>query len=404
MRIVEVTLSTPTAENYRGATALGYHIAKYRSSGIELHIFTLNYNGVSAERIAAIADELNCTITVVRQPRWLAKAIGSLAVRMLMRYPVFHYITLPAATMAQIRALEPDGVWVNGEELGRIARQLSGYPMVHTLPDCESLYYRRSLELGGELGAVRRSQQLRNRVMRPKYERMERHLMGGSHVRYHLVGEADAAELRRINPGADARFIRHPHYDVQHPFKEIDFGGGRRKVRLLLAGQNNLYMARRAQLLIDALVADAGALATGYEITFLGRGWSGLAGQLRGAGYEVSEIGFATDYISEVCHHDVQLTPITIGTGTKGKVLDALANGLLVMGTPYAMENIAVRDGMECVTYTAESRVTEVLRDLLLHPARYEAIARAGRDAVLRHHDRGAVSAQFFALFTGKKR
>ena len=58
MRIVEVTLSTPTAENYRGATALGYHIAKYRSSGIELHIFTLNYNGVSAERIAAIAGML----------------------------------------------------------------------------------------------------------------------------------------------------------------------------------------------------------------------------------------------------------------------------------------------------------------------------------------------------------
>ena len=53
MRIVEVTLSTPTAENFRGATALGYHLAKYRSSDIELHIFTFNYNGVSQQRIAA---------------------------------------------------------------------------------------------------------------------------------------------------------------------------------------------------------------------------------------------------------------------------------------------------------------------------------------------------------------
>ncbi len=400
MRIVEVTLSTPTAENYRGATALGYHLAKYRSSGIELHIFTLNYNGVSAERIATIADELNCTITVVPQPRWLPWAIGSLAVRMLMRYPVFHYITLPAATVAQIRDIKPDGIWINGEELGRIACQLSDYPIVHTLPDCESLYYRRSLELGSELGAVRRSQQLRNRVMRPKYERMERHLAGGSRVRYHLVGEADATELHRINPEADARFICHPHYDVQHPLKEIDFGGGRRKVRLLLAGQNNLYMARRAQLLVDALAADAHGLATGFELTFLGRGWGALAQQLADAGWEAKVIEFAPDYITEVCRHDVQLTPITIGTGTKGKVLDALANGLLVMGTAYAMENIAVRDGVECITYSAESRVTEAMHDLLKHPARYEAMARAGRDAVLRHHDRGAVAAQFFALFS----
>lgn len=399
MRIVEVTMSTPTAENFRGATALSYHIAKYRSSDVELHIFTLNYNGVTAERIAEIASELNCTITVVPQPKWLPRAVGSLAVRLMMRYPVFHYLTLPAATVEQIRALRPDGVWINGEELGRIARQLRQYPIVHTLPDCESLYYRRSLELGDELGAIRRSQQLRNRVMRPKYQRMERHLMGGDRVHYHLVGDADAQELRRICPRANAHFIRHPHYDVQHPFKEIDFGGGDRKVRLLLAGQNNLYMARRAQLLIDALVADAAALAQGYEFTFLGRGWLAMAEQLRGAGYEVSEIEFAPDYISEVCRHDVQLTPITIGTGTKGKVLDALANGLLVIGTPYAMENIAVRDGQECITYSAESRVTEVLADLLQHPDHYERMATAGRDAVLRHHDRGAVASQFFSLF-----
>ncbi len=399
MRIVEVTLSTPTAENFRGATALGYHLAKYRSSDIELHIFTFNYNGVSQQRIAAIADELNCTITVLKQPWWLQWVIRLLLVRMMMRYPVFHYIRLRNRIIKRINDLRPDGVWVNSEEFGGIARQLRQYRIVHTLPDCESLYYKRSIELHSQLGAMRRSQQLRNRVMRPKYRRLERNLMGGSMVRYHLVGEADAQELHRINPAADARFIRHPHYDVQHPLKEIDFSH-KGKLRLLLAGQNNLYMAQRGRMLVEALAANAYALAQHYEFTFLGRGWNALAQRLTDAGWEVRVIEFAPDYITEVCQHDVQLTPITIGTGTKGKVLDALANGLLVIGTSFALENIAVRHGKECIAYDDEQVVVETLTDMAAHHKRYEEMARAGRDAVLRHHDRGSVSAQFFDLFT----
>lgn len=399
MRIVEVTLSTPTAENYRGATALGYHLAKYRSSGIELHIFTFNYNGVSPQRIATIADELNCSITIMKQPWWLQWALRLLAIRMVLRYPVLCYMRLGRNIVDRVKALNPDGVWINSEELGGIARQLKQYKIVHTLPDCESLYYKRCIELRSQLGAVRRSQQLRNRVMRPKYRRLERHLMGGGMVRYHLVGEADAKELRYINPQADARFIRHPHYDVQHPLKDIDFSHSG-KMRLLLAGQNNLYMAQRGNRLIDALTANAGALAQHYEFTFLGRGWNALAQRLVDAGWDVKVIEFAPDYITEVCRHDVQLTPITIGTGTKGKVLDALANGLLVMGTYYALENIAVHNGKECIVYDDEQVVVDALTDMAAHPKRYEEMARVGRDAVLRHHDRGAVSAQFFDLFT----
>ena len=399
MRIVEVTLSTPTAENYRGATALGYHLAKYRSSGIELHIFTFNYNGVSPQRIATIADELNCTITIMKQPWWLQWALKLLVVRMVMRYPVFYYMRLRRNTVNQIKELKPDGVWINSEELGGIARQLKLYKIVHTLPDCESLYYKRSIELHDQLGAVRRSQQLRNRVMRPKYQRLEQNLMGGNMVRYHLVGEADAEELHHINPQADARFIRHPHYDVQHPLKEVDFEHSG-KLRLLLAGQNNLYMAQRGKRLIDTLASNASALAQHYEFTFLGRGWEALAKQLVDAGWEVKVIEFAPDYITEVCRHDVQLTPITIGTGTKGKVLDAMANGLLVMGTGYALENIAVRNGKECIVYDDEQVVVDALTDMAVHPKRYGEMAKAGRDAVLRHHDRGAVAAQFFDLFT----
>jgi hypothetical protein len=95
-------------------------------------------------------------------------------------------------------------------------------------------------------------------------------------------------------------------------------------------------------------------LAAYYSITFLGKGWDFAVTQLRDVGYESQRLGFVDVYLDEIIKYDIQLTPISVGTGTKGKVLDALANGLMVIGTPYAMENIAVENHKSCIIY--ESR------------------------------------------------
>ena len=98
---------------------------------------------------------------------------------------------------------------------------------------------------------------------------------------------------------------------------------------------------------------------------------------------------FAPDYIEEVRKHDIQITPISIGTGTKGKVLDALANGLLVIGSWYAMENIAVVNGVSCVVYDSPADMPGILSDIVDNREKYEEMARKGREAVLREHKRG---------------
>ena len=119
---------------------------------------------------------------------------------------------------------------------------------------------------------------------------------------------------------------------------------------------------------------------------------------MRGAGYEVNHITFVPDYIEEICKHDIQITPISIGTGTKGKVLDALANGLLVIGTPYAMENIAVENGVSCIEYRQPKEVIKVLMDIPDNREKYERMADAGRQAVLTLHDRAKISKEIFNL------
>ena len=110
----------------------------------------------------------------------------------------------------------------------------------------------------------------------------------------------------------------------------------------------------------------------------------------------MNHIKFAPDYIEEVIKHDIQVTPITIGTGTKGKVLDALANGLLVLGTPYAMENIAVEHGTSCMVWRTPQELLQVLQDIPQRIEHYEQMAEAGRQAVLERHSRHQIAEELF--------
>ena len=210
-----------------------------------------------------------------------------------------------------------------------------------------------------------------------------------------MVGEADANFLKRVNPDIQAEFLRHPHYEISTS-KEIKF---HTPIRLLIAGQNNFYMQQGVEEWIPEMINACSELKAHYAITFLGRGWEQAVQKLSRAGYTVTHIPFAPNYTEEVQRHDIQLTPITVGTGTKGKVLDALANGLLVIGTEYALENIAVKNGVSCLQYETPQEVTVLLKDVVDNVPTYEQIAATGRHCVLQHHSRRTIAKDFFSLF-----
>ena len=384
----------PASDNIGGTSALPYHLMVHRSDNVEVEVFTFNTNGLTAEKIAAVEKELRLKINVLPMNRlaaWLLglKGVMSLLVRMLLPYPPHYYLRLDRATVAHIKAMRPDGVWIYGEELTGISRQLSEILQVHTGPDCEVLYYERLL-LQPWVGRIKR---LRCRVMMRKFRRLAAN--APTCARYHVVGAADRDMQLKINPEIDVRFLRHPHYNY-NAGRRIRFGEP--KIRLVLAGRNDFYMHAGAVELIDELAANVD-LAEHYEFTFLGKGWEPMQKRLLDAGWQSRIIAFAPDYAAELCRHDVQLTPISVGSGTKGKVLDAITNGLLVIGTAYAMENIAVRHGVECLQYERACEVPDMLRDIADNRSRYEAMAEAGREAVLREHDRARASQALFGMF-----
>ena len=419
MKICMITTMTPASENIRGTSALPYHLIK-GSPDHDFTIYTFNNNGLSDEKIQEVEKELGASIKKVPLPKWFALVFRFHLqfIRLFQKYPIHHYVSMPQKYVEEIKSLKPDLIWVYGAEWSKVVNQFKGFQRIHTLPDSEALYYYRMLGLRFVTHDWKKF--WRCAFMYPKFLALERDYSIDSTIHYHLVGEEDANFLKRMNPEIQAHFIRHPHYGLSPALPQRERAFHQPKIKLLIAGQYNHYMKQDGDLLIKSLIptpspkergiddlhksekSDVELLKEHYMITFLGKGWEKHVETLRSAGYEVEHIKFAPDYIEEICKHDIQITPISIGTGTKGKVLDALANGLLVIGTPYALENIAVKHGDSCIEYRQPQEVIEVLKDIPNNIRKYEDIALAGRNAILKYHGRSVVSQTLFGIFKEK--
>lgn len=449
MKVVLVTLITPASENIRGTSALPYHLIKgavnndndngnaneaaqaklVGDMSYEIEIYSFNANKLSNEKIAEVEKELGVTIKVMPLPKWFQWMFKFhlLFLRVFLKYPFVNYIKLSKKTVDEIRSSVPDFIWVYGEELSRIVKQFPNLQRMQLGPDTESLFYYRLMSK--DFVVRNKLSYWKNVLMYRKYARMEQQCCTDDSFTYYAVGEEDVRHMQVLNPKVQAKFLRHPHYEVNNNDNGTDTDKqaiGKKfhspKIKLLIAGQYNVYMQQDADALVqhlcccghgndnglreapEHLLERKNILQEHYVLTFLGKGWEKHVETLRGAGYEVHHIKFAPDYIEEICEHDIQITPISIGTGTKGKVLDALANGLLVIGTPYAMENIAVKHGVSCVEYRHPQEVIDVLIDIVQdengsdNRKKYEAMAAAGRDTVLTLHSPKRIAGELFGL------
>lgn len=390
MEVVFITLFTPKKENIGGPTAHPYYLAKYRAPSISLKIYTFNLDGTPMVDIPIIEKELNARIIVVPMPRWYAfvKKHDLTKIRILLYERLFSYIRLPKKYINEINHINPDLIWSYPEDLLFSTRKFTQKQIV-TTPDCNVLVFQRYL-------ATFKTRSLKyymNCLLLKKAIRLEKKLKV-SNVAYHIVGREDRNTLLKVNPNLKVYFVHHPHY--VHKDKNIAFS--QPKIKLLIAGKYDMYMQRGIDDIIPMLKHNFSKLKDKYEITFLGKGWDGIISALKEYGYDVLSLTWVDDYISEIIKYDIQLAPISSGTGTKGKVLDALCNGLLVVGTKYALENIDVETGESAYVYQTPQQLLEILSRIPLNVQQCESIAERGRQLVLTDHDPKKVSSDFFDL------
>ena len=219
---------------------------------------------------------------------------------------------------------------------------------------------------------------------------------GRTRARVHLVGEADAAKFRTLTARPEqCRFFAHPHFGyvpLQTPL-----GTKVGKIQILIAGGGQtVYVGGELARLAGELTKAALMLAASYEFLMLGAGYAECAGMLREAGYAVQQNAWVEHYDQALASVQIQIFPIAVGTGTKGKALNALATGLLGIGTPFAFENISVTPGEDCLVYRGAEEVPVLLDAVLRDRLFYEKMAAQGADKVRQFHSPVVTSAAFW--------
>lgn len=384
-----ISLFVPTLYNCGGASALPYHLLKGRKGDISCHIYTYNINNIDERKIKEAEQALNAKITVLPVPWWFRHLPTKLlsALRIIKNRPLLSYFRLSKTVIKEI-ADGTDTVMIYGEEIAALTRHFPDKHCIVLPPDCEALYYARVLGMPTRLNSS--GKVVRYTTAYAKYLNLARRnarLTKGAN--YFFVGEEDAQFYQKFCGGEEnIRFLPHPHYE-----KGESQGGSFQndKIRLIIPGRYDFYSQEAAADAIQAICQEP-KLKNLLNITFLGKGWEQWAEMLQNAGFEVQQIAFAPVYADELARHDVALFPIDVGTGTKGKVLDAFVAGLLVIGTPRALENIQTQN---CINYTAGDELPAILHSLTDREKWRRTAANGRRDILTAHSPRLAARRVF---------
>lgn len=392
MRATLISLSTPTFNNVRAASALPYHLIYSAKKILSIDIYSYNINNLNAAQIELVEKKLGVKIHLLEKPRWISWMTGLhiIFLRVLLKYPLYSYCRLSKRCINAIKRTSPDTIWIYGEELVGFTKHFQDFKCIVTMPDCESLYYYRMLRQPWATMSL--LQIMKYSFAYWQYKSMEKHFCKED-VIYHFVGKEDSDFFKLMNSKANTLFLRHPLY-AYNCDKSIKFH--QPMIKLLFTGRYDFYCQHGSDDFLSELEKNSNTLSSCYEITFLGKDWEKWNDRLSNAGYVSQHISFASDYIVELQKHDIQVNAIDVGTGTKGKVLDGIANGLLIIGTPYALENISVKDGESCVMVSNGINFVQSLRAIKENVPLYESIAKKGREKVLFEHDTLTVANNLF--------
>jgi glycosyltransferase involved in cell wall biosynthesis len=93
------------------------------------------------------------------------------------------------------------------------------------------------------------------------------------------------------------------------------------------------------------------------------------------------------------------VAPLTYGTGTQNKVLEAMACATPVVATPQAVTSLSARPGQEVLVGQDSAAFARAVLSLLADPEQQRRIGWAGRRFVEAHHDLAAVAALLEGIY-----
>ena len=396
MKVTILSAFTPTPENRSGISALLYSLVCFRPQSVQIRLLSLNMNQIDEEERKRISQVLGTPIECFDIPRRWYRYISEVWVT---RFDKFFRKESCSKSLISKELLK---VVLNDESDMLLLYPYFISPLASVLPASKKI-----IISGPDSEMLNRSRRLSNpyRLSRFRYMlddfmflrrfRNDEQKWGKDNIRVHFVGMADYRFYCDITHSKNAHFLLHPYVTCKD--KCISFQ--KPKLKVIIPGAYDMYYNSDIDKMIPSLIRHKEQLLSNYEFTFLGKKWNPVEQQLRNAGFECTFKTWVDDYAEELIQHDIQITPISFGTGTKGKVLDAAVNGLLVIGSYYALENVSVRHMESCVRYKDASDIASILLSVAKQRERYQNIAEKGREQVRKYHDPVRISHRFFDLF-----
>jgi glycosyltransferase involved in cell wall biosynthesis len=216
----------------------------------------------------------------------------------------------------------------------------------------------------------------------------------------HVVSDEDAAYLRQACPGAKIETI--PVGLMSLPIaRSVDMKHDSDILRLVFWGDLRVPYLREGLLwlLREVVPRLPDAIRASIELVVLGRSEPDHETLQASAGTVVRFMQWVDDIDAELRDARVVLLPDASGSGMKNRTLQAMACGAPVLGSRFALEGIAARDGVHCFVRNEPEAFASALEALLTDPAAADAIGQRGRQLVMQRYSMQAVTHAWQSLY-----
>jgi hypothetical protein len=157
---------------------------------------------------------------------------------------------------------------------------------------------------------------------------------------------------------------------------------------------NQKYAGNHTELVLRSIAENTSARAEHYII----HGKEAPAHWFIDNSISYEHISWVEDYTELLRSIDVQIFPIAIGTGTKGKVLSALASGVISIGSAESFANIRAQLGWPHFLYQLPTEVGAHIAALTFGSINPREMTRT--ETVREHHNPDKISKDFWSLLS----
>ena len=375
MKICVVSAFPPSKDNINAPTALPYQILKYSPPDAQICLYY--YPGPI--KFQKIVDNDLSQLELIKKikipfPNFFMQRYFNMRAK-LRNFPSgVSIFPENRKIIGDINSFKPDIVWLYPHWLIDWIPLLKCQNIVVTGPDSASLHSERVIRYGkwDSYNSI-----FIELMQYKKNINLEKSL-GLTSAKVHFVGREDLKKYFSLaKKNTNGFFKPHPITDYYPTKKRIN--SKMEKIRIIISGgAKTVYVGDHLSILIDGLVIFSEKLSPHYEFYFIGDGYEEYILLLENAGYYVTQKKRVENYSEELSNAQIQIFPIAVGTGTKGKVLHALSTGLLGIGSAFSYENIEVIPGKDCILYHEPEEIVHFLEDILADKSLYEKIAEQG--------------------------